>query len=178
MNQTYQQHVPHQQAPRLGQQPHDMAKYGMGRPPFADAPNPPAPVHKTPLPKHLAPPPKASPQFVNGENIHLEDIPTDSDSDDSPDPAKRTMLPDWVQSPELRRLIEEQEKNQNADSIFGPPQTPRMEEMFKDRHQRFRNRTSSANWTASGDRLTEEEKVADREARERLRREGGWTFGL
>ena len=59
-----------------------MAKYGTARPPFADAPNPPAPTHKTPLPKHLAPPPKASPQFVNGENIHLDDIPTDSDSDD------------------------------------------------------------------------------------------------
>lgn len=155
-----------------------MAKYGTTRPPFADAPNPPPPMHKTPLPKHLAAPPKASPQFVNGENIQLDDIPTDSDSDDSPDPAKRTMQPDWVQSPELRRLIEEQEKNQNADSIFGPPQTPRMEEMFKDRHQRFRNRTSSANWTASGDRLTEEEKVADREARERVRREGGWRFGI
>lgn len=51
-----------------------------------------------------------------------------------------------------------------------------MEEMFKDRYQRFRNRTSSAAWVH--DRLTAEEIQRDVEARERMRREGGWTFGM
>ena len=52
-----------------------------------------------------------------------------------------------------------------------------MEEMFKERHKRFRDRTSSANWSGR-DALTEEEIRTDRAARERMRREGGWTFGL
>lgn len=52
-----------------------------------------------------------------------------------------------------------------------------MEEVFrnKDRHKRFRDRTSSANWNGA-DRLTEEERKRDREGRERLVRDGGWVF--
>ncbi len=65
----------------------------------------------------------------------------------------------------------------DADAVFGPVASPRMEEMFRERHHRFRSRTSSANW-AGADRLTDEEIRRDVEARQRLRREGGWTFGL
>lgn len=172
----YQQHPSHQPPPRPGQHPHDMAKYTSARPPFADAPNPTAPTHKTPIPRHLAPPPKSSPQFPNGENIHLDDIPTDTDSDASPDPRSRPTVAEWVQSPNLREQIRRQEETMNPDVIFGPQQSPHMEEMFKDRHQRFRNRTSSAAWVQ--DRLTSEEIQRDLEGREKLRRDGGWTFGL
>ena len=70
-----------------------------------------------------------------------------------------------------------QDENMDADTVFGPVASPHMEEMFKERHHRFRSRTSSANW-AGADRLTEEEIRRDVEARQRLRREGGWTFGL
>lgn len=70
-----------------------------------------------------------------------------------------------------------QDENMDADAVFGPVQSPHMEEMFRERHHRFRNRTSSANW-AGQDRLTEEEIRRDVEARRKLRREGGWTFGL
>lgn len=65
----------------------------------------------------------------------------------------------------------------DADAVFGPARSPHMEEMFKGREHRFRSRTSSANW-AGPDRLTEEEIRMDRAGREKLRRQGGWTFEL
>lgn len=176
LNQTYQQHQQPSQAARPGPF-NEMAKYTTGKIPFAETPNPPL---KSPArPKQpAAAPAKSSPQFINGENIELEDIPTDSDEEDSEDEkAKGAMLADWAQSPELRKILEEQEKNANADEIFGPPGSPHMEEMFKERRDRFRNRTSSANWNGS-DRLTEEEIRNDRAGRERLRMQGGWFFGL
>ena len=62
-------------------------------------------------------------------------------------------------------------------AVFGPIAPLVMEDVFKgskERQARFRNRTSSAVWTR--DMLTEAEVVRDREARERLEREGGWNF--
>ena len=189
-NQAHQQHPHPQQISRPGNHP-DMKQFANNKIPFADAPNPPAhqqqpQSHKTPYQSKLAQPSataKASPQYQNGENIHLDDIPTDSEEDDS-DPEdggsskpKPANLPDWAQSPNLRSLLMHQEEDINPDVIFGPVQSPHMEEMFRERHHRFRSRTSSANW-AGQDRLTEEEIRRDVEARQRLRREGVWTFGL
>lgn len=176
LNQTYQQQQNPKQTNRQGPF-FEMAKYTNGKIPFAGAPNPPS---KSPLrPKQAAPAPtKSSPQYTNGENIELEDIPTDTDEEESEDEkAKGAMLADWAQSPQLRQILEEQERNANADDIFGPPGSPHMEEMFKERRDRFRSRTSSANWNGS-DRLTEEEIRRDIVGRERLRQEGGWFFGL
>lgn len=177
----------------------DMSKYRDGnRIPFAEpAPNQ---LFKTPLPAKLphsqqygnlhnqlvAKP--QSPQYVNGENIQLAEIPTDSEDEDQSDytpdaknaaqkRSKTASLPDWAQSPQLRELLEQQEDLLDADAVFGPVASPHMEEMFRERHHRFRSRTSSANWAGS-DRLTEEEIRRDIEARARLRRDGGWTFGL
>lgn len=179
-NQAYQQHAQQNPIARPGHHP-DIAKYQNGKIPFADNPNPPQP-HKTPLQSKLnLPHAKSSPQYVNGENIHLDDIPTeseeDSDSDAGATKPKPVNLPDWAQSPQLRELLMMQDENMDADAVFGPVQSPHMEEMFRERHHRFRSRTSSANW-AGADRLTEEEIRRDVEARQRLRREGGWTFGL
>lgn len=117
---------------------------------------------------------------MNGENIHLDDIPTDDEDDSDSDPGskpKPANLPEWAQSPNLRELLMTQDENMDADAVFGPVQSPHMEEMFRERHHRFRSRTSSANW-AGADRLTDEEIRRDVEARQKLRREGGWTFGL
>ncbi|KAL9608646.1 MAG: hypothetical protein Q9167_006530 [Letrouitia subvulpina] len=171
---------------RPGQAP-DMSKYAHGRIVFAEAPNPPYPAHhKTPLPsKQLTanqPSAKSSPQYVNGEHIHLEDIADSEDEDDDSEAeakkqAKNAMLPSWVHSPALRVTLEDQEKNIDPDSVFGPPANVDMEAMFKDRHHKFRSRTSSANWNM-GDRLTSEEMKEDKRARERILREGGWTYGL
>lgn len=180
-NHAYQHHAHQNQLSRPGHHP-DIAKYQSGKIPFADNPNPPHPSqpHKTPQPRFAPPVAKSSPQYVNGENIHLDDIPTesedesDSDSGAKPKPAN---LPDWAQSPNLRELLMTQDENMDADVVFGPVQSPHMEEMFRERHHRFRSRTSSANW-AGADRLTDEEIRRDVEARQRLRREGGWTFGL
>lgn len=160
-----------------------MAKYANGRIVFAENNNPAYPSHKTPNHSGHTNQPfaKSSPQYVNGENIQLEDIPTDSDEGDSEDEsdkkAKGAMLPSWVQSPVLNELLREQERNKDPDSIFGPSAAVNMEEMFKERHHRFRSRTSSANW-AGNDRLTEEEIRSDNAGREKMRKEGGWTFGL
>jgi len=180
-NQAYQQHAHQNQLSRPGHHP-DIAKYQNGKIPFADNPNPPHPSHphRTPQSTLASQVAKSSPQYVNGENIHLDDIPTesedesDSDSGSKPKPAN---LPDWAQSPNLRELLMTQDENMDADVVFGPVQSPHMEEMFRERHHRFRSRTSSANW-AGADRLTDEEIRRDVEARQRLRREGGWTFGL
>lgn len=155
-----------------------MAKYTNGKIPFAEAPNPPP---KSPLRavRSAAPPAaKSSPQYMNGENIDLAEIPTDSEDEESEDEkAKGAMLPEWVQSPHLRQQLEIQERYVDADAVFGPARSPHMEEMFKGREHRFRSRTSSANW-AGPDRLTEEEIRNDRAGREKLRRQGGWTFEL
>ena len=180
-NQAYQQQNHHQhQAPRATQLT-DMAKLANGRIPFAEAPNPPPASYKTPLPSKQRPigPAKSSPQYPNGDSIPLDEIPTDSEDEDSEDEkAKKASMPDWAQSAEIRRQLLIQE-GLDADEIFGPVPSPHLEEIFKDknRHHRYRSRTSSANWNGP-DRLTEEEIRKDIAARDRMRREGGWTFGL
>ena len=151
-----------------------------GKIPFAEAPNPPQASHKTPLPSRsaMAGVMKSSPLF-NTDNIHLEEPPTDSEDEDSDEERKKKQSqPDWVLTPVLTRTLIDQD-NVDTDALFGPPQPPNMEDMFKDksRHHRFRSRTSSANWGGQ-DRLTEEEIRADHAARERMRRDGGWTYGL
>ena len=180
-SQAYQQHAHQNQMSRPGHAP-DMAKYTNGKIPFAEAPNPPQATHKAPLPYKRPPrPPNASPHDPNGEHVHLDDINTENEESDSEDEAekakKNANLPEWAQSPQLRQLLMTQDENMDADAVFGPVASPHIEEMFKERHHRFRSRTSSANW-AGADRLTEEEIRRDVEARQRLRREGGWTFGL
>jgi hypothetical protein len=64
--------------------------------------------------------------------------------------------------------------------VFGPPAPLNMEEVFskdKGRFHKFRARTSSANWSGT-DRLTEEEVRRDNAARDKMRREGGWSYEL
>lgn len=109
----------------------------------------------------------------------MDEIPTDSEDEDSEDERDRKAnMPEWVLTPNLQQTLVDQE-GQNPDAVFGPIAPLNMEEMFKDRkgQARFRSRTSSANWFGA-DRLTEEEKIRDLEAREKIRKEGGWSFGL
>jgi hypothetical protein len=171
------QHMQHGKAGH----PLDMAQ--TSKAPINFAPNP---AHKTPArpagPMNPSgkstskPSAKASPRYQNGDSIDLPEIHTDSeeDSDDGGDFA----VPDWANSPNLAAGIMAQESLDPA-SVFGPPGELKMEEVFrnKERWGRFRQRTSSANWSGS-DRLTEEEVQRDLVARERLRREGGWSYGL
>ncbi|MCJ1380913.1 hypothetical protein MMC17_004022 [Xylographa soralifera] len=179
MNQPYQQHPFHNQATRPA---HPMAQYTNGKIPFAEAPNPPPPSHKTPLPSKRAMPGyhKSSPLYPNGDNIDLEEIKTDSEEeeDSENEREKKRNLPDWVLTPNLDERLREQERL-NPDVLFGPIAPLVMEDIFKDksRHHRFRSRTSSANWFGQ-DKLTEDEVRADNAARDRMRRDGGWTFGL
>ena len=160
----------------------DMAKFTNARIPFAEAPNPPGPQQpqlpargnpqKTPA---SATTHKSSPGFPNGDNISLPEIATDSEDEDSDDAFE---APGWTNSPELRQLLEQQQLV-DPMRVFGPIAPLSMDEVFKgvgkDRLKRFRDRTSSANW-AGADRLTEEERRKDREARERLEKDGGWTY--
>ncbi|KAF4627190.1 hypothetical protein G7Y89_g10965 [Cudoniella acicularis] len=121
---------------------------------------------------------KSSPQYQNGENIDLPEIHTDSESEDSDagdKPGFATL--DWANSPALRDQLARQEPMDPAQ-IFGNPGPINMEEVFnksKDKFTRFRDRTSSANWGGI-DRLTEDEIRKDLEARDKLRRQGGWSY--
>jgi hypothetical protein len=179
--------APHSSVPAHMQQkpsrPLDLAQ--TSKAPINFAPNP---AHKTParqMPmqsnpntgKSISKPSaKSSPRYANGELIELPDIHTDSEDEDSE--AEGFAVPDWAASPNLFAGLVAQE-GKDPSKVFGPPTELKMEEVFrnKERWGRFRQRTSSANWSG-GDRLTEEEVRKDLEARERLRREGGWSYGL
>lgn len=83
----------------------------------------------------------------------------------------------WTNSPDLRKQLAKQETLDPAE-VFGQPGPLVMEEVFsksKDRFHKFRARTSSANWSGP-DRLTDDEVRRDLEARDRVRRQGGWTY--
>ncbi|CZT01041.1 related to vesicular transport-associated repeat protein Tb-291 [Rhynchosporium graminicola] len=120
---------------------------------------------------------RSSPRYQNPEEIELDEIHTDSEDEDSENDGDKMKTSAWVESPALRKAIIEQEGTNPAD-IFGLPGALNMEEVFsksKDRFHKFRARTSSANWSGQ-DRLTEDEIKRDIEARDKLRRQGGWTY--
>ncbi|CRK42443.1 hypothetical protein BN1723_000847, partial [Verticillium longisporum] len=153
--------------------------------PFAPNPNPAGPSHKTPARPQGAAGAKSaaksatrsSPRFQNGESIELPEIDTD-DEDEEEDDANFGAAA-WVDSPELRRALTRQE-TMDPSQIFGPPAPLVMEEVFsksKDRWHKFRARTSSANWSGT-DRLTEDEIRKDLVARDRMRKDGAWTFEM
>ncbi|KAI9882381.1 MAG: hypothetical protein M1823_005872 [Watsoniomyces obsoletus] len=120
----------------------------------------------------------SSPTFYEGDAYSLPDIPTDSEDGDG---LGNFVVPDWAKSPQLQELLKAQQLI-DPETIFGPIPPLNLEEIFKgttnskDRH-RFRNRTSSANWSGP-DRLTQEEIQKDLEARRRLIAAGEWTFNV
>jgi hypothetical protein len=120
---------------------------------------------------------KDSPIYQNGELIDLPDIQTDSDDDDDDYPAKSDFhVPKWAESPELRGLLENQQSI-NPEDVFGPMARLDMDAIFRDGggRQKFRARTSSANWSGA-DRLTPDEIAADMEARRKMIEQGGWKY--
>ncbi|KAG9259276.1 inner centromere protein [Emericellopsis atlantica] len=166
--------------------PRDMAQISKGAIPFAPNANPAGPSHKTPshasgsyiAKSGVKPAQKSSPRFQNGEAIELPEINTD-DEDESEDEARNTMMADWADSPNLRGALLRQE-TVDPSQIFGPPAPLNMEEVFnksKDRWHKFRARTSSANWSGL-DRLTEDDIRKDLAARDKIRRDGGWSYEL
>jgi Inner centromere protein, ARK binding region len=170
--------------------PMDMAQNSKA--PITFAPNPAqvaGPPYKTParpagpavngIKSNGKPSARSSPRYQNGDSIDLPEIPTDSEDEDSDDEAANNFpVPHWANSPALNQGLILQE-GMDPVSVFGLPGEIKLEEVFKnvERHPRFRARTSSANWSGS-DRLTEDEVKRDLEARDRLRREGGWSYGL
>lgn len=163
--------------------PLEMAQLSKGAIPFAHNPNGAGAPHKTPArpaggqgaksaAKSAA---KSSPRFQNGDAIELPEIETDEEDEDE----SHIGVAAWADSPDLRRALMRQE-TVDPMQIFGAPAALNMEEVFsksKDRFHKFRARTSSANWSGS-DRLTEEDIRKDLQARDRMRREGGWTYEL
>jgi hypothetical protein len=105
--------------------------------------------------------------------IELPEIMTDSEDEDSDNDFQ---APSWTDSPALRELLARQQLV-DPQSIFGPVAPLKMEEVFAGsaREKKFRDRTSSAHWTAA-DKLNSEERRKDRKARERLLRDGGWDM--
>ncbi|KAI9932627.1 hypothetical protein ASPWEDRAFT_33523 [Aspergillus wentii DTO 134E9] len=163
--------------PQRPAHPMDMSKYASGKIPFAE-PNPASqpPVHKTPAAsssqKAQA---KPSPKYPSGENIQLPEIATDSEDEDSE--AEMLPVPKWAQAKELESLLRQQE-GMEVDSIFGPIAPFSLEDTFKTdkKIKKFRDRTSSANWSGA-DGLTQDEIRKDLADRQRMRLNGGWTFG-
>ncbi|KAF7532510.1 hypothetical protein G7054_g7879 [Neopestalotiopsis clavispora] len=164
--------------------PMDTAQFAKGAIPFA--PNPAGPAHKTPARPVGGPSAKSaaksaarsSPRFQNGEQIELPEINTD-DEDEYSDDEHKQMFASWTDSPALRRAIMDQE-TLDPMRVFGAPAPLNMEEVFsksKDRWHKFRARTSSANWSGS-DKLTEDDIRKDIAARDKLRREGGWSYEM
>ncbi|KAL5377687.1 hypothetical protein DPSP01_009612 [Paraphaeosphaeria sporulosa] len=136
---------------------HPNSQFAKGKIPFAE----PSQSAKTP-----------QPQYPNGDDIKLPDILTDSEDEDSDNDFEQ---PSWVNTPNLRELLTQQQLV-DPEQVFGPIAPLNMEQVFpnKERHKRFRERTSSAYW--ANDQVTEEERRKDREAKERLFREGAWTY--
>lgn len=119
---------------------------------------------------------RASPRFQNGDNIELPEIETDDEDDE--DETRALGQASWADTPALRRELMKQETIDPLQ-VFGPPAPLKLEEVFKnkDRWSKFRARTSSANWSGT-DRLTEDEIRKDIAAREKMRRDGGWSYEL
>lgn len=167
--------------------PLDMAQISNGAIPFAPNANAAGPAHKTPArsgannggKSSVKSAPRSSPRFQNGESIELPEIQTDDEDEDDDDEARGLGVAAWADSPDLRRALMLQE-TMDPSQIFGPPSALNMEEVFhksKDRWHKFRARTSSANWSGA-DRLTEEDVRKDLAARDKLRREGGWSYEM
>lgn len=94
---------------------------------------------------------------AQSEDIVLPDIASEySDSDDS-EKSTDFKRPEWAESPELRAALERQ-ATRNPDELFGPIKPISMEELFKVKVNKFRPRSSSANW-ASGDGVTRKEEI-------------------
>ncbi|GLA38575.1 hypothetical protein AnigIFM63309_005874 [Aspergillus niger] len=156
--------------------PMDMAKYASGKIPFAEPPSVQPAAHRTPAAPSASQkaPVKESPKYPNGENINLPEIATDSEDEDSD--AEMLPVPKWAQPKELESLLRQQE-GMEVDSIFGPIAPFSLEETFKSdkKIKKFRERTSSANWSGA-DGLTQDEIRRDLAERQRLRLNGGWSF--
>lgn len=135
------------------------AQFAKGKIPFAE-------------PAHAPQPQPPTIQYPNGDDIKLPEILTDSEDEDSENEFEQ---PSWVNTPNLREMLTSQQL-MDPETIFGPIAPLNMEAVFpnKERHKRFRERTSSAYW--AHDQVTEEEKRKEREARERLARDGAWTY--
>jgi hypothetical protein len=165
--------------------PLDMAQVSKGAIPFAPNPHAAGGPYKTPARPGMAAAKsvaksatRSSPRFQNGESIELPEINTDDEDSDNDD-AGKSMVADWADSPNLRRALVEQE-DKNPFEVFGAPAPINMEEVFarsKDRFAKFRARTSSANWSGP-DGLSEEDIRKDLAAREKMRREGGWSYDM
>lgn len=169
-----------------GGNPMDMAQIHKGTIPFAPNPNPAGHAYKTPgrpgpvggLKSAVKSAQRSSPRFQNGDAIDLPEIQTDDEDEEDDEPQPGTVA-SWANSPAIRAALLAQEK-MNPAAIFGEPGPINMDEVFhasKDRLHKFRARTSSANWSGN-DRLTEEDIRKDLAARDRLRREGGWSYQL
>ncbi|KAG5926625.1 hypothetical protein E4U42_003105 [Claviceps africana] len=165
--------------------PLDLAQISKGAIPFQPTPNAAGSAYKTPARSGPAAAAKStaksgarsSPRFQNGEAIELPEIQTDDESED--DESHGAIVAPWADSPDLRKALMRQE-TMDPSQIFGPPAPLNMEEVFnksKDRFHKFRARTSSANWSGA-DRLTEEDIRKDLLARDKLRRDGGWSYEM
>ncbi|OQD79039.1 hypothetical protein PENANT_c065G07545 [Penicillium antarcticum] len=161
--------------PQRPAHPMGLAKYTSGKIPFAEPNHAPPPAPKAAPGSAQRAPAKPSPKYPSGESIHLPEIATDSEDEDDSD-SEMFPVPDWAQPKHLEGLLRQQD-GMEVDSIFGPIAPFSMEDNFKGdkKIKKYRERTSSANWSGP-DGLTQEEIRKDLAERQRLKLNGGWRF--
>lgn len=91
------------------------------------------------------------------DDIELPDIASEYSNSDDEGRSKKFDPPVWAQSPALHAELELQ-STMNPDDIFGAIKPLKMEELFRNRTSRFRQRTSSANWAGTDELTAYEEK--------------------
>ncbi|KAH7102026.1 inner centromere protein, partial [Auriculariales sp. MPI-PUGE-AT-0066] len=100
----------------------------------------------------------------NPDDIELPEIRSEySDSDDEDRKDKKADLPEWAQSPNLRRHLKEQLMT-DPDEVFGAIREIDLDDIFKSndksRMAKFRARSSSANWAKDGLSVEEKQRFA------------------
>ncbi|KAG6234177.1 hypothetical protein E4U26_005913 [Claviceps purpurea] len=169
--------------------PLELAQISKGGIPFQPTPNGAGAAYKTParagpsaaMKSAAKSVTRSTPGFQNGEAIELPEIMTDPEGGEEEEEEKshKKAVACWANSPALRMALVRQE-TMDPSQIFGPPAPLIMEEVFaesKSKFPKFRERTSSANWSGA-DRLTEEEIRKDLIARDKLRRDGRWSYEM
>ncbi|KAF8332415.1 uncharacterized protein EI90DRAFT_2918444 [Cantharellus anzutake] len=95
---------------------------------------------------------------IESENIVLADIQSEYEFSDEEGPPRHVNHPKWTYGDLLDNDLKAQGRL-DPDGIFGSMGPLHMEQVFKpSRPNKFRQRTSSANWN-SGDGLTQQEIV-------------------
>ncbi|VDM48112.1 unnamed protein product [Toxocara canis] len=92
--------------------------------------------------------PEKKPLPSTEDNYNIEDLSSGDETDDEDQPRK--AIPLWARPENLRRVLREQRMHPpiDVDAFFGPVVVPDLKGLFPSSKTRYRQRTSSANWSS------------------------------